>query len=53
MTEGTKFAGPLDVTARLSKTGDAMPQAGDLEGTARGVAVGATDVTITVDSTRQ
>jgi cytochrome c-type biogenesis protein CcmH len=53
MTEGTKFAGPLDVTARLSRTGDAMPQAGDLEGTARGVAVGATDVAITVDSTRQ
>jgi len=53
MTEGTSFAGPLEVTARLSRTGDAIPRPGDLEGTAQGVATGARDVTITVDSTRQ
>ena len=53
MTDGTSFAGPLEVTARLSRTGDAIPRPGDLEGTAQGVATGARDVTITVDSTRQ
>jgi cytochrome c-type biogenesis protein CcmH len=53
MTEGTRFAGPLEITARISKTGDAMPQAGDLEGTARGVAVGAADVPITIDTARK
>ena len=53
MTEGTRFAGPLEITARISKTGDAMPQAGDLEGIARGVAVGDADVPITIDTARK
>jgi cytochrome c-type biogenesis protein CcmH len=53
MTEGTQFAGPLEITARISKTGDAIPQAGDLEGVVRGVAVGASDVPITIDTPRK
>jgi hypothetical protein len=38
---------------RLSKSADAMPQKGDIEGTAKGVATGATQVTITLDTVRQ
>ena len=53
MMEGTAFTGPFDVTARVSKTGDAIPGKGDLEGTTRGVAVGARGVSITIDSVRQ
>jgi cytochrome c-type biogenesis protein CcmH len=52
MVSGTAFAGPFDVTARLSKSGDAIPAPGDLEGTARGVAAGTTDVVITLDRVR-
>jgi cytochrome c-type biogenesis protein CcmH len=53
MMEGTPFAGPFDLTARLSKTGDAIAGPGDVEGTTRGVALGATGVTITLDTLRQ
>ncbi len=53
MVEGTAFVGPFDITARLSKTGDAMPGAGDVEGSAKGVAAGAKDVTIVLDTVRQ
>jgi hypothetical protein len=53
MMEGTAFTGPFDVTARVSKTGDATPGKGDLEGTAKGVAVGASGVSVTIDSVRQ
>jgi cytochrome c-type biogenesis protein CcmH len=53
MIAGTTFAGPLDVTARLSKSGDAVAAKGDLEGTARGVAVGATDVKVTLDTVHE
>jgi len=53
MMEGTPFAGPFDVTARLSKTGDAIAGKGDIEGTARGVALGASNVTIILDTVRQ
>lgn len=53
MTAGTPFVGPFDITARLSKTGDAMPGAGDVEGTVKGVAPGAENVTVTLDTVRQ
>jgi cytochrome c-type biogenesis protein CcmH len=53
MVEGTSFEGPFDITARISKSGDAIPAAGDIEGVARGVAAGATGVAITLDSVRQ
>jgi cytochrome c-type biogenesis protein CcmH len=53
MMEGTTFTGPFDVTARVSKTGDAIPGKGDLEGTTKGVAVGARGVSVTIDSVRQ
>jgi len=53
MVAGTAFAGPLDVTARLSRSGDAMPGPGDVEGTVKGVAVGATGVAVVLDTVRQ
>ncbi len=53
MVQGTPFEGPFDVTARLSKTGDAVAAKGDLEGSVGGVAVGATRVAITLDRVRQ
>jgi hypothetical protein len=53
MTAGTAFSGPFDITARLSKAGDAIPASGDVEGQAKGVKAGATNVTITLDSVRQ
>ncbi len=53
MMAGTGFEGPVDVVARISRTGDAIPAKGDIEGTARGVAVPATGVSIIVDTVRQ
>jgi cytochrome c-type biogenesis protein CcmH len=53
MIAGTAFTGPLDLTARLSKSGDAVAAKGDVEGTARGVAVGATDVKLTLDTVHE
>jgi len=53
MTQGTAFEGPLDVTARWSKEGDAMPAPGDIEGTARGVQVGAADVAVKLSEVRK
>jgi hypothetical protein len=53
MVQGTPFEGPFDVTARLSKTGDAVAAKGDLEGSARGVAAGSSGVAITLDQVRQ
>jgi hypothetical protein len=53
MTGGTSFEGPLDLTARLSQGGDAIPARGDVEGGAKGVLPGANDVTIVLDSVRQ
>jgi cytochrome c-type biogenesis protein CcmH len=53
MIAGTTFAGPLDVTARLSRSGDAVAAKGDLEGTARGITVGAEDVKVTLDTVHE
>lgn len=53
MSHGTGFAGPLEVTARLSKTGDAAPSAGDVEGVAASVAPGARDVGIELRTVRR
>lgn len=53
MTEGTSFEGPLDLLARLSQTGDAIPAKGDIEGVARGLKPGQRDVRIVLDSVRQ
>jgi hypothetical protein len=53
MTAGTSFEGPLDVTARLSQSGDAVPAKGDVEGVVRALAPGARDVRIVLDSVRQ
>jgi hypothetical protein len=53
MVAGTAFEGPLDITARWSQRGDAMPAAGDIEGVARGVAVGAKNVKIVLSDVRK
>ncbi len=52
MVSGVAFEGPVDVVARLSRSGDAIPAKGDLEGVTKGVAVPASRVTITIDTTR-
>jgi cytochrome c-type biogenesis protein CcmH len=53
MMEGVTFSGPFDIVVRVSKTGDAIPGKGDLEGTVKGVAAGARAVAVTIDSVRQ
>jgi hypothetical protein len=53
MMEGSAFTGPFDITARVSRTGDAIPGRGDLEGTAKGIGVGQSGIAITIDSVRQ
>jgi hypothetical protein len=52
MTGGQAFEGPVDVVARLSRTGDAIPSRGDAEGTARAVKIPAKGVSVTIDSVR-
>ena len=52
MMSGGAFAGPVDVVARVSRTGDAIPAKGDLEGTAKNVKVPAKDVRLTIDTVR-
>jgi cytochrome c-type biogenesis protein CcmH len=53
MVAGTSIEGPVDIVARLSKSGDAIPSPGDLEGTTTGVAVPSRGVTVTIDQIRQ
>lgn len=53
MSHGTAFDGPLELTARLSRSGDAAPAAGDVEGLAASVAPGARDVRIELRSVRR
>ncbi len=53
MMGGQAFEGPVDVVARLSRTGDAIPSKGDAEGTAKGVKIPSKGVTLTIDSVRQ
>jgi cytochrome c-type biogenesis protein CcmH len=53
MTGDGQFTGPFEITARLSRTGDAIPATGDLEGVIRGVSPGAKDVAITIDTVRK
>jgi cytochrome c-type biogenesis protein CcmH len=53
MAGDASFAGPVDVVARVSRTGDAIPAPGDIEGTARGVAVPGSGVRLTIDSVRR
>jgi cytochrome c-type biogenesis protein CcmH len=53
MSHGTAFGGALEVTARVSRSGDAAPAAGDVEGVATSVAPGAQDVRIELRSVRR
>jgi cytochrome c-type biogenesis protein CcmH len=53
MVAGTQIEGPVDIVARLSRTGDAIPSPGDLEGTTSSVAVPSEGVTVTIDHVRQ
>ena len=52
MMAGTSFAGKVDLTARLSKSGEALPSPGDLEGVARGLSSSAQGVVLTLDTLR-
>jgi cytochrome c-type biogenesis protein CcmH len=52
MMSGGSFEGPVDVVARLSRSGDAIPAKGDLEGAAKDVKVPAKNVRLTIDSVR-
>jgi hypothetical protein len=53
MMGGGSFEGPVDVVARLSRTGDAIPAKGDLEGVAKNVKVPSKNVKLTIDTVRQ
>lgn len=53
MMGGVAFEGPVDLVARVSRTGDAIPAKGDLEGTRKQVRVPARDVKLTIDSVRE
>jgi cytochrome c-type biogenesis protein CcmH len=52
MMAGGGFEGPVDVVARLSRTGDAIPAKGDLEGVARNVKVPSKGVKLAIDTVR-
>jgi len=45
-------AGAVVIVARLSKSGQAMPQSGDLEGVSQSVKPGANKITIVIDRER-
>ena len=45
-------AGPVVIVARLSKSGQAMPQSGDLEGTSQPVQSGVNGITVVIDRER-
>ena len=45
-------AGPVVIVARLSKSGQAMPQSGDLEGTSQPVNSGIDGITVVIDRER-
>ena len=45
-------AGPVVIVARLSKSGQAMPQSGDLEGTSQPIQSGVDGITIVIDRER-
>jgi len=53
MTPDQPFVGPFDITARLSKTGDALPASGDLEGTTTAVAEGVQNVAVVIEKIRE
>ncbi|HZC81065.1 MAG TPA: c-type cytochrome biogenesis protein CcmI, partial [Nitrospiraceae bacterium] len=45
-------AGPVVIVARLSKSGQAMPQSGDLEGTSQPIPSGVDGITVVIDHER-
>ena len=45
-------AGPVVIVARLSKSGQAMPQSGDLEGTSQPIQSGVNGITVVIDRER-
>ena len=53
MTPGTPFEGPLNIIARWSHGGDAMPSPGDVEGIVTDVAVGAKGVKLVLSEVRK
>jgi cytochrome c-type biogenesis protein CcmH len=45
-------AGPVVIVARLSKSGQAVPQSGDLEGASQPIQAGADGLTVVIDRER-
>jgi cytochrome c-type biogenesis protein CcmH len=52
MTDGSGWSGSVEITARLSRSGDAAPASGDIEGRRANVPVGSKDVRIELDQVR-
>lgn len=52
MMAGAAFEGPVDVVARISRTGDAIPATGDLEGVKKDVKIPSKGVAVTIDTVR-
>ena len=52
MVSGVPFVGPVDLVARAVPDRRRIPAKGDLEGVTRGVAVPASGVRVTIDTTR-
>jgi cytochrome c-type biogenesis protein CcmH len=54
MSEAAKLSGFVEVVvgARVSKTGDATPRSGDLEGTSLTVKIGTKDIAVVIDGIR-
>jgi cytochrome c-type biogenesis protein CcmH len=53
MTPDQPFVGPFAITARLSKSGDALPARGDLEGTSADVPEGGKNVAVLIERVRE
>jgi cytochrome c-type biogenesis protein CcmH len=49
MSQGASFGGPVDLTVRLSRSGDAAPAAGDIEGRLADVAPGSRGLVVSLD----
>jgi cytochrome c-type biogenesis protein CcmH len=49
MSQGASFGGPVELTVRLSRSGDAAPAPGDIEGKLADVAPGSRGIVISLD----
>jgi len=52
MVSGAAFEGKVDVVARVSRSGDAIPSSGDIEGVTKDVPIPASGIAVTIDTAR-